>query len=81
MHTFTGSSSICHLRSHTLVCIENHLLVVGIGPILNKEMNSIYRYDCMCFYTQVSVPYDNNKYNNVTQSALFFAYKNVTQSV
>ena len=24
------------LRSYSLVCIENHLFIVGIGPILNK---------------------------------------------
>ena len=26
----------CHLCSHYLVCIENNLFIVGIGPILNK---------------------------------------------
>ena len=26
----------CPLRSNSLVCTENHLFIVGIGPILNK---------------------------------------------
>ena len=28
----------CHLRSHSTVCIKNNLFIVGIGPILNKEI-------------------------------------------
>ena len=28
----------CHLRYHSLVCIENPLFIVGIVPILNKEL-------------------------------------------
>ena len=32
----TCSSPICHLRSHFLVYIGNHLYIVGIAPILNK---------------------------------------------
>ena len=42
----TGSSPRCPLRSHSLVCIENHLFIIGIGPILNKELEFIYRSDC-----------------------------------
>ena len=30
------------VRSHSLVCIENHLFIVGIGPILNKELEPIF---------------------------------------
>ena len=79
----TGYSPRCHLRSHSLVCIKNHLFIVGIGPIFNKVLQFIYRFDCSnctCIYSQVSVLYDNYIYTNVTQSALFFAYRNVTQS-
>ena len=32
----TGSSSRCPLRSHCLLCIENHLYVVVIGAILSE---------------------------------------------
>ena len=41
----TGSSPRCHLRYHSLVCIENHLFIVGIGQILKKELEFIYQYD------------------------------------
>ena len=38
----TCSSPRCHLRSHSLVCIKNHLFIVGIGPILNREIELIF---------------------------------------
>ena len=41
----TCSSPRYPLRSHSLVCIENHLFIVGIGPILNKELGFIFRSD------------------------------------
>ena len=45
----TWSIPICPLRYHSMVCIENHLFIVGIGPILNKfELfieNWSYSYD------------------------------------
>ena len=41
----TGSRQRCPLQSHSLVCIENYLIIVGIEPILNKELRFIYRYD------------------------------------
>ena len=44
MHV-TCSIPRCPLRSHSLVCIENNLFVVGIGPILNKELELIFRSD------------------------------------
>ena len=50
----TWSSPRCPLRSHYLVCIENHLFIIGIGPILNKELKFIFRSDCsdrICVYT------------------------------
>ena len=80
----TGSSPRCHLRSHYLVCIKNHLFIVGTGPILNKVLQFIYRFDCSdrtCIYSQVSVLSDNYIYTNITKSALFFSYKNIMQSV
>ena len=46
LQTFvTGSSPRCPLRSRSLVCIENHLFIVGIGLILNKELEFIYQSD------------------------------------
>ena len=41
----TCSSPRCPLPSHSLVCIGNHLFVVGIGQILNKELEHIFRSD------------------------------------
>ena len=41
----TWSGPRCPLGSHSLVCIENHLIIVGIGPILNKELEFIFRSD------------------------------------
>ena len=41
----TWSRPRCPLRSHYLVCTENHLFIVGIGPILNKELEFIFWYD------------------------------------
>ena len=80
----TLSSPRCPLRSHSLVCIENHLFIVGIGPILNKELEFTFRSDRSdrtCVNSEVSVLYEKSRYKNVTQSALFFAYKNLMQSV
>ena len=41
----TCSSPRWAVRSHSLVCSENSLLIVGIGPILNKELKLIFRSD------------------------------------
>ena len=41
----TGSSPRCPLRSHSLVCIKNHLFIVGIGKKINKELEFIFQYD------------------------------------
>ena len=74
----TRSIPRCHLRSNFLVCIKNHLFILGTGPILNEVLQFIYRFDSsdrMCIYSQVSVLYDNYIYTNVTQSALFFHIK------
>ena len=54
----TCSSPRCPLLSHSLVCIENNLFIVGIGPILNKELELIFRpdrSDRTCVYSYVSV--------------------------
>ena len=40
------SSPRCALCSNSLVCIENHLFIVGIVPIINKELEFIFRSDC-----------------------------------
>ena len=37
--SMTCSSPRCPVPSHSLVCSENSLLIIGIGPILNKELN------------------------------------------
>ena len=53
----TCSSPRRAVRSHYLVCSENSLLIVGIGPILNKELELIFRSDRSdrtCVYSQVS---------------------------
>ena len=41
----TCSSPRGAVRSHSLVCSEKSLLIVGIGPILNKELEFIFRSD------------------------------------
>ena len=50
------------LRSHSLLCTKNnHLFIVGIVPILNKELELIFRSDrsdCTCVFTYVSVLHD-----------------------
>ena len=57
----TCSKSIFPLLSHSLVCIKNLLFIIGIGPILNKELKFIFwseRSDRTCVYSYVSVLYD-----------------------
>ena len=46
IHYRTWSSPRYPLFSHSLVCIDNNLFIVGIGPILNKELEFIFRTDC-----------------------------------
>ena len=41
----TGSIPRCPLQYHSLVCVENNLFIVGIGPILNKELEYFYLSD------------------------------------
>ena len=40
----TWSSPRFHLLSHSLVCIKNHLFIVVIGRIINKELEFIYQF-------------------------------------
>ena len=35
----------CPLQSHSVVYIKNHLFIVQIGPIIDKELEPIYRSD------------------------------------
>ena len=54
----TWSSPRCPLRSHSLLCAENNLFIIGKGLILNKEFGFIFRSDRSdrtCVYTYVSV--------------------------
>ena len=72
----TGSSPICPLRSHSLVYIENHLFIVGIGQILDKEIEFIYRSDHTYVYNlDMRIFYTNYYIYNLKKSAQFFAYK------
>ena len=57
----TCSSPRRAVCSHSLVCSENSLLIVGIGPILNKELKLIFRSDRpdrTFVYSQVSGLHD-----------------------
>ena len=52
-----GSIQTSYLQSHSLICIENNLYIVGIGPTLQKMYIYIYqsyRSDFMYMYSQVS---------------------------
>ena len=57
----TWSSPRCPLRSHSMVCIKKHLFIVGIGPILNKELKyfsiwSLWLYVRLWLYIS-TIPY------------------------
>ena len=84
MHTYTTCSSPrCPLRSHSLVFIKNHLFILGIGTILNKELGCIFDLIALivrAFIVRHHYYTKKIRYKNVTQSD-FFAYKNITQSV
>ena len=41
----TWSSARCYLRSHFPVCMKNNLFIVGIGPMIKKELELIFRSD------------------------------------
>ena len=41
----TWSIPGCHLHSQSLVCIFKKIFIVGIGPILNKELEFIFQPD------------------------------------
>ena len=58
---WTCSSPRQAVCSHYLVCSKNSLLIVGIVPIHNKELELIFRSDCsdrMCVHSQVSGLHD-----------------------
>ena len=82
--TMTWSRPRCPLCSHSLVCIENHLFILGIGLILNKEIKFIF-YPISLIVRAFIFRYQyyaiNFWFKNITKSALFFEYKNITQSV
>ena len=86
----TWSSPRCHLRSHSLIYIKNHLSFIGIGKILNKELKYIIDLIALIVHTFIAryhyytIDYIQKRntrwifliYKNVTQCALFFEYKN-----
>ena len=74
----TCSSPRRAVRSHSLVCCENSLLIVGIGPILNKELELIFRSDRSdrtCVYSQLSGPHDKLYIYERKESVLFLNIK------
>ena len=61
MLIYTWSRPRSPLRSHSLLCIENNLFIVGVGKIINKELASIFRSDCSdctCVNRYISVLYN-----------------------
>ena len=44
LHMTTGSRPRFPLRSHSMVCTENHLFIVVIRPILNRDRCSRWKY-------------------------------------
>ena len=64
--------------SHYMVYIKNHLFIVGIGSILNKDIK--FNFDlialivCACIvrYQYYTIDF---RYKTVMQRALFFGYK------
>ena len=67
----TYSSPRCPLRSYSLECIKNHFYIVGIGPILNKELELIFDLIALIVCASI-VRYKyytiNNIYINVMKS-------------
>ena len=58
MAVMTCSRPRRDVRSHSLVCSENSLLIIGIGPVLNKELELIFRSDrsdCTWVYSYLAV--------------------------
>ena len=90
----TCSSPRRDVCSHSLVCSENSLLIVGIRPILNKELEIIFRSDRSdrtYVYSQVSGLHDKLYIYKLKEKCIVFyilkcnaqcqALCNVTQSV
>ena len=44
LYSMMGSSPRRPLLPHTLVCIENYLFIVGIGPIRDEQLIFIFRF-------------------------------------
>ena len=84
----------CHLRSNSLVYIKNYLFIVWIRPIINKNLEFIYRSKCSDStgmmvryqYYMISLRYTRNTkcicfaYIIVTISVWIFVYRDVMQS-
>ena len=76
----TWSSPRCHLRSHFPVRIENHLFIVGIGQIFNKELDFFFGLIDLivrAFIVRYQYYTINFEYKNVTQ--FFFVDQNETK--
>ena len=65
--------------SHSLVCIKNHLFIIGVEPILNKELDLIF-FDLIAMIVRAFiVRYQyytiNYIYINVTKIEFFYILK------
>ena len=72
---WTCSSPRQAVCSHSLVCSENSLLIVGIGPILKKELELIFDLIALivcAFIVRYQDSMINYIYINVKKSVLFF---------
>ena len=73
----TCSSPRRAVHSHSLVCSKNSLLIVGIGTILNKELELISDLISLIVRAFIVTYQDytiNYIYINVKKSVLFFVY-------
>ena len=43
---YTWSIPRYTLRYYSLVCVQNHLFILGIGTIFHKELELIFRSEC-----------------------------------
>ena len=69
-----GSRPRYHVQYHYLVCIENHLFIVVIGPIINKSSNLFIDLIAMiirAFIVRYQYCTINFRYTNVTKSEIF----------
>ena len=75
----TCSSPICPLRSHFLVCIKNHLYIVGIGPIFNRELKSIFRSGPCVVRLTICVIFVYTKTQTLCITQLFIGLLNLAE--